>query len=233
MKKIVLLSAGIVAITMGVVIGSSNADQSNGTIYACSTPRNGNVIRVSYTPVSCSAGTTPIQWGTGVAGPQGVKGETGSIGPQGQKGEKGDPGYSYDQALASANMQGSDVWSLQSGYSNSGGVGCIGNSVATISYGYGTYSCTKSLAGSSRLSILFVKSATSNGLEPDPQPFYFAADGCSSADVNHLTPAGFLMSGQNPTTYQLPSSSTCLLTWFNTRYQSSTGMYQLIASTGN
>lgn len=232
-KKIALISIGMAILGGAVLISSSNAEPNSATMYACSTPRNGNIIRVSYAPITCPTGTTPIQWGVGSQGPQGPKGDTGSVGSAGPKGDKGDPGYSYDQALASANLPGGQVWAIESGFTHNGGSACIGDSVGTISYGNSVWSCTKSLAGQTRLSILSVKSGSENGLSPDPQPFYLAPDGCASVDINHLSPAGFFISDESPVNYSLPSSNTCLVTYFNFRYQSDAGMYQIIASTAN
>lgn len=244
MKKILVISSTVIAILTGGILAASQADQNSQTIYACTTAKQFYIIRVSYQPVNCPQGTTPIQWGTGSQGAPGVdgaKGDTGPMGPQGPKGdtgEKGDAGYSYEQALAGINSSSSATFSLNFGSTNRSGAGCVGLGFSRIVDGSVNY-CYKTISNATKLNILSVKSSPSNGVYPDAGALYLVSGTCPStrAELQSLEnanrPAIYLVSDQKPVSYTIADSTSCLMTVFHAGYQSQSGMYQVIASTTN
>ena len=237
-----LTMAGVLAaVLIGGLFSPSQADQAGQVIYACTTPKNATVMRVSTTPVSCPAGTTPIQWGAGSIGPKGDKGDqgdTGLPGLQGPKGDKGDPGYSYEEALAAVNDSSSDSKSLMFGSSHRSGAACLGEGF-TMWSNYNTYYCYRSFESVNKINFLSVDSASYNGLLPDAAAVYVMSGACPSKHDDYFVferdnrPAAYLIKGQGPYSLEMPSSTSCIFTSFNLGYQSESGMYQVIYSATN
>jgi len=99
---VLFIGFGLVA-SAGATTPSFNSD----VLYACVTPVNKNLTRVSTTQPTCPANSTLITWGArgaqgpagieGPAGPQGLKGDSGLQGLIGLQGQKGDQGIQGNQ----------------------------------------------------------------------------------------------------------------------------------------
>jgi hypothetical protein len=103
----------------GFAIAQSNSVSSDQVIYACVTPVNAAIFKVSNVPHTCPKNTTAISWNVaGVKGDQGIQGTKGDTGfqglngstgtqgpqgltgPQGPKGDAGATGQKGDQGLS-------------------------------------------------------------------------------------------------------------------------------------
>ena len=240
MNNKIMITGLAVAVLVGGLFSASQAEQSGQIIYGCTTPKNGTVMRVATSPVTCPAGTTPIEWGAGSTGPKGDKGETGlkgETGPQGPKGDKGEPGLSYEDALASANEE-SSPWVIYSGISHIGGDFCVGPTVNGYreTPGYGQI-CTKDLIGASSISILSTAPAMYNGQLADPQPLFISSNGCptSYSDFSslRLKPVAYILGNSRPFKIALTSPNSCLILQSGRGYTADMGMYQIVIKTNN
>lgn len=215
-QKLVSVSV-LAAVLVGGLLGSSQAEQSSDFIYACKTPKVGVLIRASTTPVTCPAGTSAIQWGSGNVGPKGDKGEpgeTGAQGMQGPKGDKGDPGYSYEEVLAQVGGQESNV-----NVYFFGGNMCVGTGVTQVMSSSSW--CLKELSGSRELQVLSVvgsRGSTINGMDNAFQPYWLLPQDCptNATEVSRATgnfsrnPDGVLMSEEKPFKLNIETPSSCL-----------------------
>jgi hypothetical protein len=232
MNQKLTLAGVLAAVLIGGLFSPSQADQAGQVIYACTTPKNATVMRVSTSPVACPAGTTPIQWGAGSIGPKGDKGDqgdTGLPGLQGPKGDKGDPGYSYEEALASANVQESNVFTFWSGYTkHSDGQFCTGPGFSRIYFGGGwTWGCQKQLDNVKSVNVLSVTAAYSGNQNPDAQLLYLIPGTCSNS-LGSAT--AMLVSGEEPFQIEATNPHSCLVTSFNNSMSYAVGMYQVVVS---
>ena len=86
----------VIALVVSGGIGSAAGQDSQITaqIFACITPTNGNIVRVSTTAHTCPARTSPISWNI-----QGLKGDTGLTGSTGAQGATGDTGLQGDRGV--------------------------------------------------------------------------------------------------------------------------------------
>jgi len=86
---VLFIGFGLVA-SAGATTPSFNSD----VLYACVTPVNKNLTRVSTTQPTCPANSTLITWGA-----RGAQGNVGAQGPAGDQGPKGDTGETGLQGL--------------------------------------------------------------------------------------------------------------------------------------
>jgi hypothetical protein len=206
-------------------------------IYGCVTGVNGNITQVKMTPHTCPAKSTPIEWSVGNSeASQGPKGDTGLQGPagepgaQGIQGLKGDPGYSYEEALASIDNADSNVQSVMFGAD-----GCVGPDFIRYAgdpfQGKGSQSiCARTFHNLSSFKVLSVKTSPLGG---NAMKIYIAPAGCSNTfeSLNLLKTArnlkGYLI--ENALPFKLVNSSevSCLFMFAI----GDEGMYQVVYST--
>ena len=224
-----LTMAGVLAaVLIGALFSPSQAEQSSQVIYACTTPKNGTVMRVSTSPVTCPPGTTPIQWGAGSIGPQGEKGATG---PQGPKGEKGQPGLTYGEAMASGNDENSAIWSLINQ------PGCLGPGFVNLNEGSYQY-CARQFSGVHSIQILSVViTSEQNSYKGYAHAGYILKSTCPSTwsatnnAINTMGPITLLaIDGMKPVSYSVDSDQVCLI-WNNSSMNGNLKSAQIIGTT--
>jgi hypothetical protein len=94
-------------IVLGLALGGielARGQDSQNTFYACVTPVNAAVFKLSNSPHTCPKNTYAIQWN--------AEGQKGDIGPTGAKGEPGSTGYVHLRSLTG--VDGGTVMSVNS-----------------------------------------------------------------------------------------------------------------------
>jgi len=209
-------------------------------IYGCVTGVNGNITQVKMTPHTCPGKSTPIEWSVGNSEPaQGPKGDTGlqgpagEPGPQGIQGLKGDPGYSYEQALASVDDADSNVQSV-----NFGSAGCLGSNFKRYTgearFGTGGESiCAKTFQDLSSLNVLSVEASPRSDRNPDAMEIYIAPVECPNTFARfesiktYPNIKGYLIENSSPFKVGNATDVSCV---FMFAY-GDVGMYQFVYST--
>lgn len=207
-------------------------------IYGCVTGVNGNITQVKMTPHTCPGKSTPIEWSVGNSEPaQGPKGDTGLQGPagepgaQGIQGLKGDPGYSYDEALASVDDVDSKVQSVMFG-----GDGCIGPDFK-LYRDNSSLICATTFRDVANVNILSVKASTFQGAPSNARAIFIAPVECPSSyrDFSELRTTrnakGFLIDNSSPFKISNDSEVACVFMLSTSAGGNDAGMYQVVYST--
>jgi hypothetical protein len=107
-KRLGAAAAGVLAMLMSAFSAPAAVAQTNGVIYACANPGNGNLRMVAATE-ACHANETRVVLNiagggaAGPTGPAGPAGATGPTGPQGTQGVQGAPGVKGATGSTGAN----------------------------------------------------------------------------------------------------------------------------------
>jgi hypothetical protein len=215
-----LTVAGVLAI--GAI--SASAGQSVDTlqgVYGCISPVSKNISYLRPTEHTCPSGWSPISWAS--------EGQVGATGPQGLQGPKGDPGYSYEEALASVDDENSSVQSVFFSID-----GCFGPGFEVFTDRNERY-CFRTFHNLESLNILSVKTGTSNGVKPDNRALSLAPGECPSTIseiyiASSRTKRALLIDGSSPFKLKVESEYVCAVMYLNGGYQAQAGPYQIVYS---
>jgi hypothetical protein len=217
-----LTVAGVLAI--GAI--SASAVQSSYTaqgVYGCISPAGKNIAFLQPTEHSCPSGWSPISWAS--------EGPVGATGPQGLQGPKGDPGYSYDEALASVDDPNSAAQALVFGKKL-----CIGPGFQTVTSGNEVY-CSKKISDSKHFNILSVVGGISGSSYAEARNLYAVPGECPTtysgfyALQTNPNVKALLISDQKPVKVELPSTTSCIFLWGDMSYGVTWAPTQIIYST--
>jgi hypothetical protein len=167
----------------------------------------------------------------GDKGEQGLQGPAGQDGIQGVQGVKGEPGYSYQEALASVSDPNSEVKALTFGNKL-----CIGAGFVSVTSGNEVY-CSKTLSNASFVNILAVVGGYSGSTFAEARNLYIVPGGCPTNYAgfyslqNDSNVKAVIVADQKPVKINLPAETSCVFMWGDMLYARTFAPTQIIMST--
>jgi hypothetical protein len=233
-EKLAFVLVGTLALTTSGLAYAVSSVPLTQDIYGCVATSSGAVTNLSSKKPQCPKGTSLLT--LNVQGPKGDQGFQGSKGDRGEKGLQGDPGFSYDEALASVTDDKSEVRTLFSGETMTGNRfgDCVGGTAWNRYESGQTFSgCALELRGVSRINILGVKAG--NEYLAQAQMLYLFPGECPSNYIFTTQSfngqeAGFLISGSLPYNISLSSETVCMTTKYFPQSSQNTA-FQIVFST--